>query len=1285
MGLIKTETDIHGNVTSYTYDIKGNVLTSTQVINGTSYTTTSEYNNLGWLTQTIDPNGISTEYIYDDSGNILLTRIKDSSGENIQITRTVYDSLGRTIQEIGPEEYNALSDNLDTGIYTETTVGTRTVYNEKGQVASEVDNLGNTTSYVYDNDGNIIKEIQPNGSYTEYQYDKDKRKIKESFYDHTTGQTTVLEEITYSETINQVTIKRYLRGNLYVTTIEKYNWEGMLVEEISPNNRIQTNTYDKGLLIREDDGCGGWTEYIYDAWGRVLTETSAFDSTGNSVTKNIYDNYGNVVCELVKNNASGQQESYSKKSYEYDSQGNCIKEIYYDGDEPSRYIQKFYDWDGKLLREYKGLSSPITINGLDNVINSSDLEYSVIKYEYDTMRRLSKKTDALGKFETYEYDDENREIKRIDRNGIIHTTEYDKNGNEVKKVSGEITKKYTYDCMGNVLTETEDNITTTYTYDGRENCLTETTGNIIKTYTYDNVGMQLSSIIQVGDVQVQRVLKVYDRMSRLLWVYENGNKVATYTYDLLGRLIKTENTNGTTEVNTYNLAGLVTSTINKKGSEILSQYVYTYYFDGKERSKTDIDGSSYYIYDGNNQLLKEVRNTISNNTTMENAVSISVDSPVNVDISETNQMRYYKFIPGTTSTYYIESKYNSNDPDVYLYSVDGQLISQYDDYDSENFNFGLSMTLTAGMTYIIGVKEKTGLGNCTFVVTQVSDDNIEIDEAKMIDTEYLINVIFDDIYQMRYFSFVAKKTGKYTISSRGNSGAPANCILYNVQGSILSNSISTTQSKNFQIEYDLIEGNAYIIGVNLYAGTGEYIIDIISPNIGINATEYYYDANGNRTKLKDIENGNITETVYTYDKNDRLLTKQVGADVSVSYIYDDNGNMLSNTNGIVQTFDKLNRMITYKSNDGTITVYNYYPDDLRMSKTVGTSDTTTQIWLNDKVAIDLNGSNVVSSYIYGEKLIKGAYGWYLYNAHGDVVALTNNDGTITKNYEYNPFGVQLSDKDTIDLNPYRYCGEYYDAESGYTYLQARYYEPEIGRFISEDPAFDGNNWYVYCGNDPINMIDPTGMWSKKIHKRISTIAYNRVITSFIINKKIKRKDALKQIKNGSVYPDTARKDGISEYRKGKWHGHESFRSVTKVQFNLAVSTWKKKKYKQAYFEIGKAMHAIQDYYAHNVVLNGKVVNSRRVADGTFYINNLGKLQVEEHPQYFDDAFLKRCWDSKRIIIYKTGVHSLTADNPYAHFDGKKWVWGEKHNYRYNSAIDKSEEYLINFTKLIKNK
>ncbi len=66
-------------------------------------------------------------------------------------------------------------------------------------------------------------------------------------------------------------------------------------------------------------------------------------------------------------------------------------------------------------------------------------------------------------------------------------------------------------------------------------------------------------------------------------------------------------------------------------------------------------------------------------------------------------------------------------------------------------------------------------------------------------------------------------------------------------------------------------------------------------------------------------------------------------------------------------------------------------------------------------------------------------------------------------------------------NPFRYCGEYYDTETGTDYLRMRYYDPSIGRFLSEDPICDGLNWYSYCASNPINYIDSLGLSAWLIH------------------------------------------------------------------------------------------------------------------------------------------------------------------------------------------------------------
>ena len=82
-------------------------------------------------------------------------------------------------------------------------------------------------------------------------------------------------------------------------------------------------------------------------------------------------------------------------------------------------------------------------------------------------------------------------------------------------------------------------------------------------------------------------------------------------------------------------------------------------------------------------------------------------------------------------------------------------------------------------------------------------------------------------------------------------------------------------------------------------------------------------------------------------------------------------------------------------------------------------------------------------------------------------------GAVVRSYDYDAFGVERA-PDAEDVNPWRYCGEYFDVETGTIYLRARYYNPVTGRFLTEDPIGDGLNWYTYTANNPIMYVDPSG-------------------------------------------------------------------------------------------------------------------------------------------------------------------------------------------------------------------
>ncbi len=121
-----------------------------------------------------------------------------------------------------------------------------------------------------------------------------------------------------------------------------------------------------------------------------------------------------------------------------------------------------------------------------------------------------------------------------------------------------------------------------------------------------------------------------------------------------------------------------------------------------------------------------------------------------------------------------------------------------------------------------------------------------------------------------------------------------------------------------------------------------------------------------------------------------------------------------------------------------------------------------------------------SSYIYGttgilyRKDSAGEVYTYTTSGRGDVVTVADSDGN-AREYFYNAYGEIFRVFGAELENPLLYCGEYYDAESGFIYLRNRYYDPSIGRFITEDPARNGLNWYAYCGNNPVMYTDRTGL------------------------------------------------------------------------------------------------------------------------------------------------------------------------------------------------------------------
>ena len=178
--------------------------------------------------------------------------------------------------------------------------------------------------------------------------------------------------------------------------------------------------------------------------------------------------------------------------------------------------------------------------------------------------------------------------------------------------------------------------------------------------------------------------------------------------------------------------------------------------------------------------------------------------------------------------------------------------------------------------------------------------------------------------------------------------------------------------------------------------------------------------------------------------------------------------------------------------DGTVTWnYTYNADGLRTKRTNGTATYSYAYVGSELEKLTVGTEKLAFAYdAEGAPLTviwNGTYYFYLTNLQGDVIAITDETGTIVVQYTYDAWGNLLSTTGTLantlgQYNPLRYRGYVYDQETGLYYLQSRYYNPEIGRFLNADnyPATGqgllGNNMFAYCGNDPVLRVDPTGNW-----------------------------------------------------------------------------------------------------------------------------------------------------------------------------------------------------------------
>ena len=702
------------------------------------------------------------------------------------------------------------------------------------------------------------------------------------------------------------------------------------------------------------------------------------------------------------------------------------------------------------------------------------------------------------------------------------------------------TTTYTYDNECNITQIVTNNDETNYTYDSNNYLNTIENQNIVTTINTDSNG-NIEDITLTG--KNQEIGYFYGSTTYTqdgLYPKTETNvfgKVTTYTYDYLTSLVtQVIDPNGVTTDYTYDNDGNIIKIVNGKNN---NKKTIIYNYDKYGNILTITNGDSVYtftyndygdlktIYIGDALILTnnyKNENSTSNIYTGELVESIYSYGTISLEYNENHQVS--KIYNGTGSSKYVVLEYTYNDyGEIASYTDYKENVTYYYNYDYENKLINVNATNGNNITYtydensnLISKRNINGTNN--YIYNDLNPDE-DIENNKLINefisNKFTINYEYtNDSYKqleiINYYINTLPIEGKYTYETTINPND--NKTYYTGRIKELEYINGSNQIIKYEYVYDDYSNISKIYGYtnnvqvyyeeNYYDNFNQLTAQMIEIGDEIIVSEYGYDTRGNNIGYYSYNQTtceSLNSAYFSYNNKDEIIQANLN-EQNYDITYSSVGQP---SIYLGWTIDYDMRNICVIENDEYYVEYYYNANGIRIGKLIDKGTTI------ESVNYILNGNNIIKEthtgtnnytieYYYdsSENIIGFTYNGnkylYLKNLQNDIVGIIDSNNNLVVKYYYDAYGriIKTYDTSSISLstiNPFRYRSYYQDNETGWYYLNSRYYNPLTNRFITMDQieylganqTIQSNNLYIYIVKIiQLCLLIRTGIWLKML-------------------------------------------------------------------------------------------------------------------------------------------------------------------------------------------------------------